>query len=155
MLNSLYHLFPSGKPHVREPSVWKWHITCVSFSSFLKGLYMFQFWCVLLIIFLQINVLIRMKKSVQSTVETSSRSISWRDEIKCDLKLNIYKLAYRFPHFPNVKWDKWERKIRGQELALFGKPVYPSHYGRYFGHSSKFSPIPFYCWGIWSVEKWK
>lgn len=47
---------------------------------------------------------------------------------------------------------RWERKIRGQELSLFGNSVYPSYHGRYFLYSIKFSLNPFYWWGMWSAK---
>lgn len=43
-----------------------------------------------------------MKKSFQSSAERSFISISQREEMKFDLKLNIHNLAYRFPHFSKV-----------------------------------------------------
>lgn len=80
--------------------------------------------------------------------------------MKGDLKLNTYKLAYKFPYFSNVlngqNDEKSEKKIKGEELALFRNPffVYLSLYEGHFAYSIEFSPTPFYWEGIWNVEIW-
>lgn len=61
-----------------------------------------------------------MKKSCQSSVERSFLSISWKDDIKYDMKLNIHELAYRFPHFSKVLHGWNDEKNEGKSYHCLG-----------------------------------